>query len=109
MNGVEYLIVRAGESLSQTIINKYKEDITYVINEVKKHKKLVQKKKKDLLPPPASLSAYEEKMLELQMEQLKLQKEVTSKATEEKANKAILLAETKANQFLGETNVMGEH
>ena len=105
VNGVEYLIVRAGDSLSQATINRFKEDITYVISEVKKHKKLVQRKKKDLLPPPANLTAYEEKMLELQMEQLKLQKAATSKAAVDKANKGILLAETKANQFYGETNV----
>ena len=55
----------------------------------------MQRKKKDLLPPPANLTAYEEKMLELQMEQLKLQKAATSKAAVDKANKGILLAETK--------------
>ena len=108
VNGVEYLLVRASDNLNQTQSNRYREDITYVISEVKKHKQLVQRKKKDLLPPPATLTAYEEKMLELQMEQLKLQKAVTSKAAEDKANKGILLAETKANQFFGETNVMGD-
>ena len=108
VNGVEYLIARASDSLNQTQINGFRENITYVIGEVKKHKQLVQKKKKDLLPPPTSLTAYEEKMLELQMEQLKLQKAATNKAAIDRANKGILLAETKANQFFGETNVMGD-
>ena len=105
---MENLIKSSSGSLGTTNTERFETDIKHVMTEVKKHKKTILLKKKEFVAPPAGLTAYEERMLQLQMDNLQLQKSSAAKAAEEKSRKGVVLADTKSNQFYGETSVMGD-
>ena len=107
-NGVEAVIDTNRDDMGADLTKKYEDDLTYVMTEVKKHKRKILDKKKEVSPPPTPLSAYETEMLQLQMRTLKLHESAQAKAVTEKQEKATVLAETKSNEFYGETSVMGD-
>ena len=108
INGVEDLLRNYKESLNDTTVASYNKDIEHVTTEFKKHKKSILIAKKAVCPPPASLSGYETKMLELQLQSLEIQKSAAAKIEDDKVKKGELLVVTKTNEFNAETNVLGD-
>ena len=106
VSGVEMLL--ASTSLGESNFQRFQSDVSFVIAEVKKHKKLIQLRKKEVSPPPVPLTAFEAKSLEMQRESLALQKSAVSKIVDDKNKKGVMLAESKSNEFYGETSVMGD-
>ena len=107
-NGVEAVLHQSKDDLDAESVKKYEDDIENMMNEVKKHERGIMKKKKEISPPPTPLSTYEAQMIQLQMKTLSLQEASQAKANNEKVEKAAKLSETKANEFYGETSVMGD-
>ena len=107
-NGVEAVLQEGKNELDEGTVKKYEDNTEFMMNEVKKHKKGIMKKKKEISPSPTPLSTYEAQMIQLQMKTLSLQEASHAKADHEKVEKAVKLIETKANEFYGETSVMGD-
>ena len=107
-NNVEAVIDTNKDAMGVELVKKYEDDLEYVMGEVKKHKRRIMDKKKEVFPPPTPLSTYETEMLQYQMKSLKLQETAQAKAETDKKEKATVLTETKSNQFYGETSVMGD-
>ena len=107
-NSVEILVDQRKEDLGAENVKKYEDDIPYIMNQVKQHESQILNKKKEVSPPPTPLSTYESQMLSLQLKSLKIQESTVTKADTEKLVEATVLAETKSNEFFGETSVMGD-
>ena len=82
VSGVEMLL--ASTSLRESKFQRFQSDVSFVIAEVKKHKKLIQLRKKEVSPPPVPLTAFEAKSLEMQRESLALQKSAVTNMTRTK-------------------------
>ena len=108
VNGVENLLKTHADSLNEATVTTYNNDITYITDEIKKHKKAILIAKKNVCPPPTQLSSYETKMLEYQLQSLELQRSAAARVQEDRDKKGELLATTKANEFTAETNVIGD-
>ena len=50
-NGVEAVLEEGKNELDEQTVKKYEDDTEYMMNEVKKHKKGIMKKKKEISPP----------------------------------------------------------
>ena len=106
-NGVDTVLAGYKEAMGEAMVQQYEADLLNLFVEVKRHKRQVMDKQKEVSPPPTH-STYETEMLRLQLRSLNLQESALGTAESDKKEKRVILAETTSNEFYGETSVMGD-